>query len=99
MGSFIKFFFASLLAFVVCFLVVFFIIAGWIGGIVSSKKTETGSKAVIVLDLSQSFHEQKQDNPLSDLGSDEQYNVPGIYDVIRLIEYAKTDSSVKGIYI
>ncbi len=99
MRSFLKIFFASLLAFIVFTLVIFFILAGWIAGIASSKKTETGSKAVLVLDLSQSFHEQKQDNPLSDFGSEDQFDVPGVYDITRLIAHAKQDSSVKGIYI
>jgi protease IV len=99
MRSFLKIFFACLLAFIVFTLIIFFAMAGWIGGIASSKKTETGSNAVLVLDLSQAFHEQKQDNPLSDFGSDDQYDVPGVYDIIRLIDHAKKDSSVKGIYI
>jgi protease-4 len=99
MRSFLKIFFACLLAFVVFTLIIFFAMAGWIGGIASSKKTETGANAVLVLDLSQAFHEQKQDNPLSDFGSDDQYDVPGVYDIIRLIDHAKKDSSVKGIYI
>jgi len=99
MRVFLKIFFASLLAFIVFILIVVFVMAGIIGGLTSSRKTETGSKAVLVLDLSQAFHEQKQDNPLSDLGSDDQYDVPGVYDVIRLIDHAKRDSSVKGIYI
>lgn len=99
MRSFLKIFFASLLAFVVFMLIIFFIVSGWIAGIASSKKTETGSKAVLVIDLGQAFHEQKQDNPLSDLGSDDQHDVPGLFDVIRLLDHAKQDSSVKGIYI
>ncbi len=99
MGSFFKMFFSSLLAFVVLVLVLFFILAGVVAGLTSSKKSESGSKAVLVLDLSQPFHEQKQDNPLADLGTDDQYDVPGLYDVIRLLDHAKNDSSVKGIYI
>jgi len=99
MGSFFKMFFASLLAFVVLALVLFFIFAGVVAGLTSSKKSETGSKAVLVLDLSQPFHEQKQDNFLADLGTDDQYDVPGLYDLIRLLEHAKNDSSVKGIYL
>jgi len=74
-------------------------VSGLIAGITSSKKVETGSNAVLVLDLSQAFHEQKQDNPLSDFGSDDQHDVPGLYDVVRLLAHAKKDSSVKGIYI
>ena len=99
MRVFLKIFFASLLAFVVFTLIVVFIMAGIIGSLTSSRKTETGSKAVLVLDLNQALHEQKQDNPLSDLGSEDQYDIPGVYDVIRLIDHAKHDSSVKGIYI
>jgi len=99
MRVFLKIFFASLLAFVVFTLIVVFIMAGIIRSLTSSRKTETGSKAVLVLDLNQALHEQKQDNPLSDLGSEDQYDIPGVYDVIRLIDHAKHDSSVKGIYI
>jgi protease-4 len=99
MRSFLKIFFASLLAFVVFSLIIFFIMVAWIAAISSSKKTETGSKAVLVLDLSQAFHEQKQDNPLSDFGSEDQHDMPGLYDVIRLLDHAKKDSSVKGIYL
>ena len=99
MRVFLKIFFASLLAFVVFTLIVVFIMAGIIRSLTSSRKTETGSKAVLVLDLNQALHEQKQDNPLSDLGSEDQYDIPGVYDVIRLIDHAIHDSSVKGIYI
>ncbi|MBS1935535.1 MAG: signal peptide peptidase SppA, partial [Bacteroidetes bacterium] len=60
---------------------------------------EVGAKAILVLDLNQAFHEQKQDNFLASIGSDDEYDVPGLYDVVRLIHHAKTDSAVKGIYI
>lgn len=99
MSSFFKMFFASLLAFVVVVLVAFFIVAGMIAGLTSQEKSDTGKKAVLVLDLSQQFHEQKQDNFLADLGSDNQYDIPGLYDIVRLLSHAKSDSAVKGIYI
>jgi protease IV len=60
---------------------------------------ETGSRAVLVIDLNQSFHEQYQENPLAELGGENQYDIPGIYDAVRLIRHAKLDSSVKGIYL
>jgi protease-4 len=31
--------------------------------------------------------------------SESVYNTPGVYDVVRMIRYAKTDSAIKGIYI
>ncbi|MBS1666564.1 MAG: signal peptide peptidase SppA [Bacteroidetes bacterium] len=99
MRSFLKVFFASLLAFIVFTLVIFFVFAGIVAGIATPKKSTTGSDAVLVLDLSQSFHEQKQDNVFSDFGSSDQYDVPGLYDLIRLIDHAKNDTAIKGIYL
>jgi len=99
MRGFFKSFFAALLALLVFTVIVVIILVVIAGGLLSPSKPEVGAKAVLVLDLSQTFKEQAQDNPLSDLGSDDQYDVPGLYDVIRLLHYAKTDSAVKGIYV
>src|SRR5664279_1734452 len=98
MRSFFKIFFASLLALLVFVIIFFFFIAGYIGGIASKPGVETGSNAVLVLDLSETFGEKPVMDPLSGF-SENRYNTPGVYDVIRLIRYAKTDSSIKGIYI
>ena len=99
MRGFFKSFFAALLALLVFTVIVVVILIGVAGGLLSPSKPEVGAKAVLVLDLSQTFREQSQDNPLSDLGSEDQYDVPGLYDVVRLVRYAMTDSAVKGIYI
>ena len=53
---------------------------------------------MLVLDLSQTFGEKPVVDPLANF-SDTRYNTPGVYDVIRMIRYAKSDSSIKGIYI
>lgn len=98
MRSFLKFFFASLLALIIFSIIGLFVLIGWIGGIASASKAETGSKAVLVLDLSQPFRERMQENPFS-FADDDQYDVPGIYDLVRLIRYAKQDSAIKGIYV
>ena len=99
MQGFFKSFFAALLALVVFGVIVVLIGVGVAGSLLSPTKPEVGGKAVLVLDLGQSFKEQTQDNPLSDLGSDDQYDVPGVYDVVRLLRYARTDSSIKGVYV
>ncbi|MGI8636676.1 MAG: signal peptide peptidase SppA, partial [Segetibacter sp.] len=65
----------------------------------SGSKPELGSKAVLILDLTKQYKEQKQDDELNFLRGNADENVPGLYDVIRMIKYAKTDSSIKGIYI
>ncbi len=99
MGIFLKSFLASLLALVIFFIVMLFIFAGIVTGLTSPQKVETGSKAVLLLDLGTDFHEQTQNNPLEGLGSDDQYDVPGLYDVASLIRHARTDTAIRGIYI
>ena len=103
MRQFFKFFFASFLALIIFAVVGIFIVVGWIaavaGSFTSDKSITVGNKAVLYIDLTQSIQEQVQDNPLSGLHADDQFDSPGLYDIIRLIRYAKSDSSVKGIYI
>jgi protease-4 len=104
MRGFFKTFFAALLAIIVFVFVIAMFLIGMVAGIArgigSSSKPFIGEKAVLVIDLSQTFHEQAQENPLSALGSDDEYNdAPGVYDLIRLLRHAKDDSAVKGIYV
>ncbi len=98
MRSFFKIFFASLLALVVFVIIVFFFGIGFISGLAGSPTVVISPKAVLVLDLNENFAEKTTEDPLSGL-SDTRYNVPGVFDVIRMIRYAKTDSAIKGIYI
>ncbi len=99
MGIFFKSFFASLLALLIFTIVAVFIFVGLIVGLASPQRVETAANSVLVLDLNQVFHEQVQHNPLDGLGSDNEYDVPGVYDVVCLLRHAKEDSSIKGIYI
>lgn len=99
MRGFFKTFFAALLAFVVLMLILFFIVVGVASNLLSAGKPEVGGKAVLVVDLGQTYKEQAQDNPLSDLGSDDQYDVPGLYDLVRILEHAKQDTAIHGIYL
>jgi len=99
MKSFLKIFFASFVA-----LIVFTVIALVIGFLILSSalqpsKPDLGSKGVLVLDLSVAYNEQEKDNPLSSLSGDVSSNTPGLYDVVRMLHYAKTDSTIKGLYI
>ncbi len=98
MRSFFKIFLASLLALIAFVVILLFFTVGYISSIATAQHEETGNNAVLVLDLSQSFGEKPVEDPLANL-SDTRYNTPGVYDVIRLIHYAKSDSAVRGIYI
>jgi protease-4 len=97
MNSFFKMFFASLLSIVVFCLILFFLMAAAVGSLASKDKPEVADKSVLVLDLSQHFSEQKQENPLSVISADGE--VPGLFDVVRLIANAKKDDKISGILI
>ncbi len=99
MARFFKIFFASFLALVVFSLITLFILLGWIGRLTSASKPAIGDQAVLFISLDQNIAEQERDNPLASFNSDDHYDMPGLYDMVRLIHYAKTDSSIKGIYL
>jgi protease-4 len=99
MKSFFQIFLASLSSLVVFYLIVFFMLAGWITGMASKEKPRVESKSVLVLDLGQNFKEQEVESPLSTFSSNDELDVPGLYDVVRLIHKAKDDKNITGIYI
>ena len=99
MRGFFRTFFAALLALAVFTVIFVFGLIGYVAGRLSPKKVDVGAKAVLVIDLGQSYKEQMQDNPLSDLGSDDQYDVPGLYDLVRLLRHAKADTAIRGLYL
>ncbi len=98
MKSFFKIFFASLLAIFVFCVLAFFIMAWIVGGALQPSKPDLGSKGVLVLDLNTSFNEQGQENPINSFADKSSYS-PGLYDVVRMLHYAKYDSTIKGLYI
>lgn len=99
MRSFLKIFFASLVALIVFVIIGVLILIGIVATATSGSKPELGSKAVLVVDLTRQYKEQKEDDALNVIRGNADENVPGLYDVVRMIKYAKSDSSVKGIYI
>jgi protease-4 len=99
MWNFFKMFFASLFALTIFSLLVilFFVIV--VGDLTSKGKPKVESKSVLVLNLGQHYKEQANDNFLSVLGNDDEKDIPGVYDVVRLLHKAKTDKNISGIYI
>ncbi len=99
MKSFLKIFLATLVAMIVFGLGLFFALSIIIGSAASSGKTSIGSRGILVLDLSDGYKEQSQDDALNSIFNNPSSDIPGLYDVVRMIHYAKTDSSIKGIYV
>ncbi len=101
MKEFFKMFFASMLSIIVLSVIGILLIVGLISGLTSSmteKETKKLEGSILVVDLGKRIHEQGQANSLAVLGSGDDY-VPGLYDITRALEQAKTDDKIKGILI
>jgi protease-4 len=98
MRSFFKYFFASFLALLIFTLLAVFFLVGFLGGIASKDKPKIAANSVLILDLGQSYPEQMKENALS-IVSSESRDIPGLYDVVRMIGRAKSDKRIAGIYI
>lgn len=96
---FFKVFLAAFLAFVafagICIIVLMVII----GKALTSEKVAINPNGVLVLETGQSYKEQKVVNPLSALMPDDEGEVPGLFQAVRLIENAAKDDNIKGIYL
>lgn len=99
MKGFFKTFFASLLALIIFTVIGVLVLIGFIVSATSADKPVVGSRAVLVLDLSNKFKEQAVDNPLAVLMNEADNDVPSLYDMVRMLKHAQADSSIKGIYI
>ena len=105
MKQFFKFFFASMLGFIVGSIVLTFLMIGILAAIVSSvsepEKKEAASNSVLTLTLDYAIPEQTNFNPLANLNfSGMDMNVAlGLNDILKLIKKAKTDNNIKGIYL
>lgn len=100
MRSFFKIFFATLLAFLVFFFLIFIFLIGYIGRTISQKEEVVISpNSILVLETNQPLNELKNVDPLNGILRDGPREVPGLYDVVRLIKKAETDDNIKGIYL
>ena len=99
MKSFFKTFLASFLALVTFVIIGIFVLIGMVASATSGDKPFVGRNAVLLLDMTNQFKEQSQDNPLNELINKGENEMPSSFDMVRMIHFAKSDSSVKGIYI
>lgn len=97
MRSFFKMFFASLLSMIVFFLICFFIVIAFVTAIASRDKPDVPAKSVLVINLGDHFFEKQQADLTAQFSGTA--DIPGLFDVIRLINHAKTDADISGILI
>lgn len=99
MRSFFKIFFASLLALFIFSVLTFVVMLVVVSIAASSDKPKIANKSVLLLDLTKQYKEQQQEDPIGSLLGKTDGDIPGLYQLVRMIEHAKTDDKIKGIYI
>lgn len=105
MKQFFKFFFASMLGFIIGSIVLFFILIAIVAGMVSnasSKKTvELSEKSILKITLNEPVTERTPSNPFKNWMSGEIKSSPqpGLYDIVKLIDKSATDENISGLYI
>ncbi|MDQ6609395.1 MAG: signal peptide peptidase SppA [Bacteroidota bacterium] len=77
-------------------LIIFFIIVGVVGGLTKKDTPDVEAKSVLTIDLGKHFLEHIASSPLTALGGEKS---PALYEVIRLINHAKADKNIAGIFI
>ncbi|MFN5421882.1 MAG: signal peptide peptidase SppA, partial [bacterium] len=97
MKSFFKSFFASFLALVIFFGIIFLVFFGIAGALMADDVVKVEENSVLVIDLSKNFKERKMEDPFAELSGEE--SVPDLSTAIKLIQKAKEDSMIKGIYL
>lgn len=99
MKNFFISFFASLFAFFVFCLIGFFLLIGIAATFSSEEPKLVAPNSVLVLDLSNEFLEQVQNDPISEILNKKNGKSPSLSELVRLIAHAKKDDAIKGIYI
>lgn len=101
MKQFFKMLFASMLAGVLLFGIVFLIFFGIAASLSAKGEPSVKDNSVMRLNLNMVINERAVDNPFSafDPFSGEVQSSGGLYEIIDAIEKAKNDDRIKGIYL
>ena len=70
-----------------------------VSGLMADDTVEVPAKSVLYIDLAKNFRDKKQVNPLLEFTGNVEDEIPSLYELTRMIRHAKTDSSIKGIYL
>ncbi len=99
MRAFVKFFLAALLALVLFFGLVFVVMLTAIGSLASRSQSPAPGRSILYIDLSRHYAERKVENPFKLFSGDDDGETPTLRELVRLVDMASKDSSVKGIYL
>lgn len=100
MKDFLKFTLATVVGIILSSIVLFFIGAMTVIGMIASSETETqvADNSIMFLDLKGTLEERAEDNPFKKILGDE-FNNYGLDDILNSIQKAKENEKIKGIYL
>jgi protease-4 len=99
MKQFFKTFFASLLALFIFSVLGIVIIASIAAGFSNEEQKITAANSVLVIDIAEDFEEQTKSDAFSEILRQKKGKSPSLTQLIGLIQHAKKDTAIKGIYI
>lgn len=99
MKNFFKIFLASLLALFIFSIIGFVLLIGMASGLSKEEQKTVAPNSVLVIDIAENFPEQTKSDAVTELLNKKKGKVPSLSELIALIHHAKTDSTIKGIYI
>ncbi len=103
MKNFFTYLLASILGFFISGILLFLIMIGIIGGMMSSSKkaVEVKENTVLYIDFNKQIVDRATNNPFQgfDYMSMQPTSSMGLNDILKAIENAKNDSKIKGIYM
>jgi len=99
MKQFFKTFFASLLALIIFSVLGVVILASIAAGFSKEEQKITAANSVLVIDIAEDFEEQTKSDAFSEILRQRKGKSPSLTQLIGLIQHAKKDTAIKGIYI
>lgn len=99
MKTFFQSFFGSLAALIVFSILLIVFVFSMAAALSSKEKSKVDANSVLVIDLSLPYREIQPANPIAEFTGNADSEIPSLYNLIRMIHHAKTDASIRGIYI
>jgi len=99
MKSFFKIVLASLVSLILFSIIGLLFIVGIATAFSKEEPKTIKANSVLVIDLSQDFPEQSKSDAITEFISKKKGKVPSLSELVSLIQHAKTDTSIKGIYL
>jgi protease-4 len=99
MKQFFKTFFASLLALIIFSLIGIVLLVSIAASFSDEEQKLTATNSVLVIDIAENFEEQTKSDPFTEIIRQRKGKSPSLTQLIGLIQNAKKDTAIKGIYI